>query len=104
MCAMPDPVLAGYWPSPWPCEDGGPRRTQARADGGPGLGLMSADRLRVVSRMMPIACMTILRDPGEVYVQGHSGGPGGSTSWVERIDAESLATVKRSPELEGGPV
>ncbi|MCB0972563.1 MAG: hypothetical protein KDA97_13740, partial [Acidimicrobiales bacterium] len=26
--ATPDPALAGYWPSPWPAEDGGPRRTQ----------------------------------------------------------------------------
>jgi hypothetical protein len=51
-----------------------------------------------------VACMTVLRDPGELYLQGHIGGVGTeSTSWVERIDPESLEPIKRSPALTAGP-
>jgi hypothetical protein len=48
--------------------------------------------------------MPVLREPGEVYVQGNTPpGLGETTAWVERIDPESLATVGRSPDLAGGP-
>jgi hypothetical protein len=48
--------------------------------------------------------MPVVRDPGEVYVQGNTPpGMGETTAWVERIDAESLTTVRRSPPLAGGP-
>ena len=98
-----DPLLAGYWPSPWPCEDGGPRRLQAPASDF-ALGIQPGEKLRVHSRNLMVACMTVLRDPGEVYVQGHVGGMGSdATSWVERVDPESLETVRRSPLLPGGP-
>jgi len=99
-----DPSLAGYWHSPWPGEDGGPRRTQVRADGGLGLNLQPGERLAATSRLLVMSCMPVLRDPGEVYVQGNSPpGIGETTAWVERINPEYLATVRRSPDLRGGP-
>lgn len=100
-----DPALAGYWPGHWPCEDGGPRRTQMPSDGGPGLDLKPGEKLDVRSRMLAMSCMTVLRDPGEVYVQGNTGAGlnADTTGWLERIDPESLETVARSPELPAGP-
>ena len=97
-----DGALAGYWPGRWPCEDGGPRRTQAPARGG-GIGLLPEERLVARSRVAPVGCMTITRDPGEVYLLGHSGPPRETTAWVERIDPQSLDAVRRSPALAAGP-
>jgi hypothetical protein len=98
-----DTSLAGYWPGPWPGEDGGPRRTQTPGEGF-SLGLQTGERLAARSRNLMVAHMTILRDPGEVYVQGHSGAGLNTTGWVERIDPESLETVHRSPGLAAGPM
>ncbi|HEY3723475.1 MAG TPA: hypothetical protein VGN59_08960 [Acidimicrobiia bacterium] len=95
------PGLAGYWPSRWPGEDGGPRRTQAPASGA-GLGIRGGERLEVVSREVPAATMVVLRDPGEAYLLRHTGGDA-AISWVEQIDPETLAPVVRSPDLPGGP-
>jgi hypothetical protein len=52
-----------------------------------------------------MSCMTIIRAPGEVYVQGTTGNAPArqTTGWVERIDPQSLETVHRSPPLEAGP-
>jgi hypothetical protein len=52
-----------------------------------------------------MSCMTIRRDPGEVYVQGTSGSPPTrqTTGWVERVHPESLETLERSPDLSAGP-
>lgn len=98
-----DPALAGYWRSPWPCEDGGPRRTQAPASDF-ALDLKPGEKLAAHCRNVMVACMTILRERGEVYVQGHLGGVGSdATSWVERIDPESLEPLKKSPALPAGP-
>ncbi len=47
--------------------------------------------------------MTIVRDPGEVFVQGSMGSPREATGWVERIDPESLEMIQHSPVLPGGP-
>jgi hypothetical protein len=48
--------------------------------------------------------MPVLRDSGEVYVQGNTPpGMGETTAWVERVHPESLETVQRSPDLPGGP-
>ncbi len=97
-------ILAGYWASPWPGEDGGPSRIQARADGGPGLGIRPGETLAVTSRPLMMSCMPVLRAPGEVYVQGNTPpGVGETTAWVEQIDPESLQTVRKSPPLPGGP-
>jgi hypothetical protein len=97
--------LGGYWQSPWPGEDGGPRRRQVPRDlphGGGGLSLRDGERLTVTSRAMSFPTMAVLRAPGEVFVQGNTIGAG-ATAWVERIEPETLATIDRSPDLPGGP-
>jgi hypothetical protein len=50
-----------------------------------------------------MSCMTIVREPGEVFVQGNSGPGLGTTGWVERIDPETLDALRRSPDLPAGP-
>jgi hypothetical protein len=96
----PDAAL-GYWPSRWPAEDGGARRTQAPRSGR-GLGIQPGETLAVVSRDVPAATMVVLRDPGEAYLLRHTGG-GDAISWIERFDPESLEPIERSPDLPGGP-
>jgi hypothetical protein len=46
--------------------------------------------------------MVVLRDPGEVYLLCHIGGDE-AVSWLEQIDPLTLATLRRSPDLPGGP-
>ena len=92
---------AGYWPSRWPAEDGGPRRTQAPRTGR-GLGIQAGERLGVNSREAIAATMVVLRDRGEAYLLRHTAGDD-AVSWVERFDPETLEVVERSPDLEGGP-
>jgi hypothetical protein len=90
-----DPALAGYWPSHWPCEDGGPRRTQAPASD-IALDLQPGERLSVHSRNVMVACMTVLRDPGELYLQGHLG-TGNLTStarFMSRLAAGAIASTR----------
>jgi hypothetical protein len=96
----PDAAL-GYWPSRWPAEDGGARRTQAPRSGR-GLDIQPGEGLTIVSRDVPAATMVVLRDPGEAYLLRHTGGAD-AISWVERIDPESLEPIERSPDLPGGP-
>ncbi len=90
----------GYWPSPWPGEDGGPRRSQTsdRDFGGDAAGATMA----VTSREAIATTMVVLRAPGEVYALRHTAGPD-AIAWVERLDPVSLATVARSADLAGGP-
>ena len=93
--------IPGYYDSPFPGEDGGPRRQLApRA---PGLALQPGERLGVTSRTLLFANMVVLRAPGEVFVQGNSQPWEGTTSWVERVDPITLETLARSPDLPGGP-
>jgi hypothetical protein len=92
-------ILDGYWPSPWPGEDGGPARLQAPAPGTPAL---AGGPLVATSRPAFAGCMPILREPGEVYLQGHTPGGDQSTAWVERIDPHTLQPIARSPDLPGG--
>lgn len=68
-----------------------------------GLALASGDRLEVTSRPMLFPNMVVLREPGEVFVQGNTQPWENTTSWVERIDPISLAPLARSPDLPGGP-
>lgn len=96
-----DSSASGYWPSRWPAEDGGPRRTQAPRSGR-GLGLQPGESLEVLSREVPAATMVVLRDPGESYLLRHAFGPD-AVSWVERFDPETLEPIERSPDLPGGP-
>lgn len=98
-----DPALAGYWPGAWPCEDGGPRRTQVSPDPNAGFGLKPGETLAVQSRPIVMGCMTVVRDAGEVYVQGQSGPGAETTGWLERIDPDSLEPLHRSPDLPAGP-
>ena len=93
-------TVPGYWPSPWPAEDGGPRRLQAAA-AVPGPRFEAAD-LTVTSREAIAATMVVLREPGEVYLLRHTAGPD-AVCWVERIDPVTLETQVRSPDLAGGP-
>ena len=90
----------GYWPSRWPGEDGGPRRTETPRTGA-GLGIRPGERLAVTTREAIVATMVVLRDPGEVYLLRHTGGPD-AISWVERIDPTTLEVLERSPDLPGG--
>jgi hypothetical protein len=90
----------GYWPSRWPGEDAGPRRTEIPRAGA-GLGIRPGERLEVTTREAIVATMVVLRDPGEVYLLRHTGGPD-AVSWVERIDPETLEARERSPDLPGG--
>jgi hypothetical protein len=91
---------AGYWPSRWPGEDGGPRRTEVPRSG-TGLGIRPGEQLAVTTREAVVATMVVLRDPGEAYLLRHTGGPD-AISWVERIDPETLEPVARSADLPGG--
>lgn len=95
-------VIPGYYDSPWPGEDGGPRRQMIGR--GSVLGLSPGETLGVTSRPAIMGCMPVLRAPGEVYVQGNNPpNTAATTGWVERVDAESMATIARSPDLPGGP-
>lgn len=104
--------IAGYWPSPWPVECGGPRRQKLVGLPGPGLG--EGDELRSTIREIdgwPV--MTILREPGEVYLLVGGGlaadelppvhRPDQPThGWVERLDPHTLETIARSDDLPSG--
>lgn len=99
--------MSAYWPSPWPAEDGGPARLAVPVKG-PGFAVQPGERLAVTARRTMMSTMTVLGDPGEVYLLTHSalraqvGLP--TTSRVERIDPVTLRTIERSPRLPGGPM
>lgn len=98
---------SAYFASPWPAEDGGPRRLQT-PHSGPEIALQPEETLGCVTRNTLLSTMTVLGAPGEVFLLTHSalrarlGLP--TTSCVERIDPLTLTTVKRSPRLPGGPM
>jgi hypothetical protein len=96
------PDLAGYWPSPWPAEDGGPTREQAPL-GRRGLALVESDRLEARFRSAPVCTMAVLRDPGELFLLRHDPPGPDTTSTVERIDPRTLEPVAWSPPLPAGP-
>ncbi len=96
-CTGPVP---GYCDSPFPGEDGGPRRQMAPRS--PGLGLKPGGRLAVTSRPAPMATMVVLRDPGQVFLQGNTPPSRNSTAWVERIEPVTLEPLARSPDMPGG--
>ena len=93
-------MTAGYWPSRWPGEDGGPLRQQ-QPSGGTGLAIAPGERLEVVSRDAMASTMVVLRDPGEAYLLCHTAGDD-AVSWVERFDPETLEVLERSEDLPGG--
>ncbi len=99
--------MRGYYASPWPGEDGGPARMQ-RAPQGSALSLQPGERLRCTTRDTVLSTMTVLGDPGEVYLLTHSALRSNlglaTTSCVERIDPHSLQTRQSSKRLPGGPM
>jgi hypothetical protein len=98
---------SGYYPGPWPSEDGGPLRL-ATAPAGHGLNLQPGQTLRNVARNTLMSTMTVLGAPGEVYLLTHSAIRSSiglsTTAQVERIDPLTLRTLAKSPRLAGGPM
>ncbi|RIK08727.1 MAG: hypothetical protein DCC49_08575 [Acidobacteria bacterium] len=94
-------MIPGYYDSPWPCEDGGPKR-QATVRGLPSLDVSKQTVVEVNSREAVAATMVLLRDEGEVFLHGQTLGSS-VTSWVEKIDPQTLSPTHRSPDLEAGP-
>ena len=97
---------SALWDSPWPAEDAGSQRRSTPHDQEgleKSLGLHLTAPLVASSRDILVLTMAILRDPGELFVVGHSGPPD-ATSFVEQLDPSSLETVRRSQDLAGGPV
>jgi len=100
-------TVKGYWPSRWPCEDGGPRRLQSVPDP-QALAEPASLRLAATSRRRLMTTMTVLGDPGEIFLLTHQalrsriGLP--TTAQVERIDPLTLRPLARSPRLDGGPI
>ena len=105
--AQSDGMSAGYFASPWPAEDAGPARLQVPLSG-TALALRAGETLGCVTRNTLLSTMTVLGDPGEVFLLSHSalrshiGLP--TTACVERIDPLTLKTLARSPRLLGGPM
>lgn len=101
-------MTGAYWPRPWTCEDGGPRRWGV-ADGQPGLGIRPGERLRVAAARDAFATDALVRrEPGELYALRHDipfGGPQSKPveAWVERLDPKTLAVSAATPRLPGGP-
>lgn len=99
-----DAIMAGYWNSHWPAEDGGPNRRQIPGRSWPGtLATTGGDHTpHATARHSLGTNMVVLGDPGEVFVQGSSLGGPDSTAWVERIDPITLEPLVRSADLVGG--
>lgn len=101
-------MTGAYWPRPWTCEDGGPRRWGV-PDGVAGLGIRPGERLEVAAARRAFATdLLVRREPGELYALRHSVPMGGAQSrpvegWVERLDPETLAVAASTPPLPGGP-
>ncbi len=106
--ASPEGAGAGaYWPRPWTCEDGGPRRWGV-PDGAPGLGIGPGERLELAASRHAFATDALVRrEPGELYALRHEiplRGPQSSpvAAWAERLDPETLEPTAATPHLPGG--
>jgi hypothetical protein len=86
--------------TPWPYEDGGPRRTQTVVGS---LGWQDGGRLSVTTRVAPATTMVVGSPSGALYLLRHTSGDG-AVAIVEQIDPVSLEPLLTSPELPGGPV
>jgi hypothetical protein len=99
--------MKGYWPRPWTCEDGGPRRL-CQPEGQNGLGIGEGEELRLsASRDAFASDMVIRREPGELYALRHTipaGDPlaGDVEGWVERLDPWTLEVTASSPRFPSG--
>jgi hypothetical protein len=98
---------SGYFRSLWPAEDAGPQRLQ-QPWGAPGLNLQAGERLACTTRNTLLSTMTVLGDPGQVYLLSHSALRAhlgfSTTACVEMIDPLTLKTLCASPRLPGGPM
>jgi hypothetical protein len=100
--------LSPLWPSPWPAEDGGPRRTQTPLGPGPaGLAIAAGETLKLAAlRDSYATTMIVLRERGEAFALRHTIGlrprRDPSSCWVERIHPNTLQPLGRSPTLAGG--
>ncbi|MGH2965037.1 MAG: hypothetical protein ACRDMH_06620 [Solirubrobacterales bacterium] len=101
-------MAGAYWPQPWTCEDGGPRRWGS-APGQPGLGISAGERLEVAAVRQAFATDALVRrEPGELYALRHGmplRGPQSTPveAWVERLDPIDLSVTAATPRLPGGP-
>jgi hypothetical protein len=95
-------VKSALFDSPWPAEDGGPRRQLIPRSAG--LGLRAGERLEATTRHVMFANMVVLRAPGEVFLQGSTPPGPDNAAFVERIDPATLEPIVRSPELDAGGV
>lgn len=93
---------SGYYKSPGPCEDGAPTRKFTAQTDGTGSAIDPREPLGVVESEVFSTTMTLWRDPGEVFVLGHSLGTE-TIEWVGQIDPETLEPIHGSPNLEAGP-
>ena len=106
MTAKRSHMATGYYPSPWPGEDGGPRRLQV-ASGLEGLAIQAGESLKIkAARRLCTGNMVVLREPGEVYLM-HVDTLRGNIGMhchahVEKLDPETLEPVRKSGNLPGG--
>lgn len=100
-------MTGAYWPEPWTCEDGGPRRWGC-ATGQAGPGIRPGERLEVAAVHDAFATDALVRrGPGELYALRHGmplRGPHAAPveGWVERLDPDTLAVTASTPRLPGG--
>ncbi|MBK5222468.1 MAG: hypothetical protein JJE52_06270 [Acidimicrobiia bacterium] len=85
--------------SPWPAEDGGPRRQQRPHSI---VGPQAARAELAASRLAPLSIMALLTSDERVLVLRKGVGPD-EPSWVEEIDPDSLEERQRSIDLAVGP-
>lgn len=101
-------MAGAYWPQPWTCEDGGPRRWGSAA-GQAGLGIGAGERLEVAAVRQAFATDALVRrEPGELFALRHGipmRGPQSTPveAWVERLDPAELTVTAATPRLPGGP-
>ena len=101
-------LTGAYWPQPWTCEDGGPRRWGVPF-GQAGLGLQPGEQLEVAAVRDTFGTTALVRrDPGQLYALRHDvplDGPQAShvDHWVERLDPETLEPIVCTQHLPGGP-
>ena len=101
-------MAGAYWPRPWSCEDGGPRRWGVPA-GQPGLDIRAGEGLEVAAVHQAFATDALVRrEPGELFALCHDiplSGPQAASveAWVERLDPETLEVTASTPRLPGGP-
>lgn len=104
---MATQALSAYFDSPWPCEDAGAARLQT-PQGSQGLNIQAHERLQHTSRRTHLSTMTVLGEPGEVFLLTHSVLRShlglATTAQVHLIDPVTLKTRCQSPRLSGGPM